>query len=92
MAESAHLRLFDFTGRLVGKALYEGIVLDAALADFFAARLLGKHASIDELPSLDQELHASLQARGRGEGRGARAAKDRTIVGMGERWEALSWT
>mmetsp|Transcript_25955 Transcript_25955/g.82236 ORF Transcript_25955/g.82236 Transcript_25955/m.82236 type:complete len:445 (-) Transcript_25955:42-1376(-) len=61
MAEAAHLRLFEFTGRLVGKALYEGIVLDVALADFFAAKLLGKHASIDELPSLDPELHASLQ-------------------------------
>lgn len=54
-------------------------MLDAALADFFAAKLLGKHASIDELPSLDPELHASLQASGRerkggGGGGGCRGA------------------
>ena len=61
VAEALHTRLFEFTGRLLGKAIYEGIVLDAALADFFAAKLLGKPNSIDELPSLDPELHASLQ-------------------------------
>jgi len=47
--------------RLLGKAVYEGIVLDAALADFFAAKLLGKPGSIDDLASLDPELFQSLQ-------------------------------
>ncbi|EOD36422.1 hypothetical protein EMIHUDRAFT_226468 [Emiliania huxleyi CCMP1516] len=46
---------------LLGKAVYEGIVLDAALADFFAAKLLGKPGSIDDLASLDPELFQSLQ-------------------------------
>ena len=30
------------------------------LADFFIAKLLGKHSSLDELPSLDEELFSSL--------------------------------
>ena len=30
------------------------------LADFFIAKLLGKHSSLDELPSLDGQLFASL--------------------------------
>ena len=47
--------------RLLSKAVYEGIVLDAALADFFAAKLLGKPGSIDDLASLDPELFQSLQ-------------------------------
>ena len=34
-------------------------MLEAALADFFAAKLLGKHNSIDELRSLDPGLHSS---------------------------------
>ena len=46
---------------MIGKAIYEGIVLEAALADFFAAKLLGKHNSIDELRSLDPGLHSSLE-------------------------------
>uniref|UniRef100_A0A0D3JRF2 HECT-type E3 ubiquitin transferase n=1 Tax=Emiliania huxleyi (strain CCMP1516) TaxID=280463 RepID=A0A0D3JRF2_EMIH1 len=51
----------DMSRRLLGKAVYEGIVLDAALADFFAAKLLGKPGSIDDLASLDPELFQSLQ-------------------------------
>ena len=30
------------------------------LADFFIAKLLGKHSSLDELPSLDETLFSSL--------------------------------
>jgi len=60
LADPNHLRLFEFVGRMLGKAVYEGIVLDLSLADFFVAKLLGKHNSLDELPSLDSQLHASL--------------------------------
>jgi len=60
MADPNHIRLFEFVGRMLGKALYEGIVLDLPLADFFVAKLLGKHNSLDELPSLDEQLFASL--------------------------------
>uniref|UniRef100_A0A7S0J4Y7 HECT-type E3 ubiquitin transferase n=1 Tax=Calcidiscus leptoporus TaxID=127549 RepID=A0A7S0J4Y7_9EUKA len=55
-----HLQLFDFVGKMLGKAVYEGIVLDVSLADFVASKLLGKVNSLDELPSLDAELHSSL--------------------------------
>ena len=61
LADPNHLRMFDFVGKMIGKAIYEGIVLEAALADFFAAKLLGKHNSIDELRSLDPGLHSSLE-------------------------------
>ena len=37
-----HLRYFEFVGRMLGKAVYEGIVLDVPLADFFALKLLNK--------------------------------------------------
>lgn len=60
-----HLALFNFVGRLLGKAVYEGIVVDIPFASFFLSRVLGQpqsqlYSPIDELPSLDPELYKSL--------------------------------
>lgn len=56
-----HLALFEFFGMLVGKAIYEGILLKPQFARFF----LNKFASngrnqMDELQSLDPDLYANL--------------------------------
>ncbi|KAM9447065.1 LOW QUALITY PROTEIN: ubiquitin-protein ligase E3B-like [Clarias gariepinus] len=60
-----HLLLFEFVGKMLGKALYEGIVLDVPFASFFLSQVLGHHhssfySSIDELPSLDSEFYKNL--------------------------------
>lgn len=60
-----HLQLFEFVGRMLGKAVYEGIVVDVPFAMFFLSQLLGQtqqalYSCMDELPSLDQELYRSL--------------------------------
>ncbi|XP_077995296.1 ubiquitin-protein ligase E3B-like [Glandiceps talaboti] len=60
-----HLQLFEFVGRMLGKAVYEGIVVEVPFASFFLSQVLGhQHSSlyspIDELPSLDPELYKSL--------------------------------
>lgn len=60
-----HLQLFQFVGKMVGKAVYEGIVVDVPFASFFLSRVLGQpqshlYSPIDELPSLDPELYKSL--------------------------------
>lgn len=60
-----YLALFEFVGRVLGKAVYEGIVVDVPFASFFLSQLLGHtssstYSSIDELPSLDPELYKSL--------------------------------
>ncbi|KAJ1623309.1 hypothetical protein T492DRAFT_1056048 [Pavlovales sp. CCMP2436] len=52
--------LYEFVGRMLGKALYEGVTLDVPLAPFFVRRVLGRASSIDELPELDAQLHSSL--------------------------------
>jgi hypothetical protein len=52
--------LFEFVGRILGKALYEGVTLDVPLAPFFVRRVLGGASSLDELPELDPQLHTSL--------------------------------
>nr|CAB3267459.1 ubiquitin-protein ligase E3B [Phallusia mammillata] len=60
-----HLDLFSFVGRMLGKAVYEGIVLDIPFANFFLRNLLGQHQAklyspLDELPSLDVEFYNNL--------------------------------
>mmetsp|Transcript_19056 Transcript_19056/g.52498 ORF Transcript_19056/g.52498 Transcript_19056/m.52498 type:complete len:106 (+) Transcript_19056:149-466(+) len=37
-----HLRLFEYLGRMVGKAIYEGILVELRLAPFFLRRMLGQ--------------------------------------------------
>nr|KAG5689371.1 hypothetical protein BaRGS_019745 [Batillaria attramentaria] len=60
-----HLALFEFVGKMLGKAVYEGIVVDVPFAPFFLTQMLGHqqsstYSSLDELPSLDAELAKSL--------------------------------
>jgi len=50
---------------MLGKAMYEGIVVDVPFASFFLSQVLGHHhstfySSIDELPSLDSEFYKNL--------------------------------
>eukprot|EP00742_Colponemidia_sp_Colp-10_P004809 GILJ01005133.1.p1 GENE.GILJ01005133.1~~GILJ01005133.1.p1 ORF type:complete len:1085 (+),score=158.91 GILJ01005133.1:437-3256(+) len=55
-----HLKMFEFLGRMVGKALYEGILLEARFARVFLNRLLGKLNTLDDLPSLDPDMYRNL--------------------------------
>jgi ubiquitin-protein ligase E3 B len=62
-----HLSYFEFMGKLLGKAVYEGIVLDIPFASFFLRQVLGHHhrtlySPYDELPSMDSDLYRSLQS------------------------------
>eukprot|EP00658_Telonema_sp_P-2_P046198 TRINITY_DN3430_c0_g1_i7.p1 TRINITY_DN3430_c0_g1~~TRINITY_DN3430_c0_g1_i7.p1 ORF type:complete len:330 (-),score=83.00 TRINITY_DN3430_c0_g1_i7:145-1134(-) len=55
-----HLELFEFFGRILAKAVFDGIAVDVPFAYFFLSRLLGRYSSVNELPFLDEELHRSL--------------------------------
>ncbi|CAL1705751.1 unnamed protein product [Somion occarium] len=60
-ATEAHsLNWYRFIGRILGKALYEGILVDVAFAGFFLAKWLGKQSFLDDLSSLDPELYQGL--------------------------------
>ena len=37
-----HLELLEYVGRMIGKAVYEGIVVDVPFASFFLTQVLGK--------------------------------------------------
>ncbi|CEG80848.1 hypothetical protein RMATCC62417_15119 [Rhizopus microsporus] len=55
-----HIELFEFIGKVIGKAMYEGILLDVQFAKFFLAKLLGRNVFLQELQELDEELWKSL--------------------------------
>ncbi|KAI9312726.1 hypothetical protein BX666DRAFT_2020906 [Dichotomocladium elegans] len=56
------LAYYEFLGLIIGKALYEGILLDVAFADFFLKKCLGGINYLDDLPSLDPGLYNGLMA------------------------------
>ncbi|KAH8832744.1 HECT-domain-containing protein [Flagelloscypha sp. PMI_526] len=60
-ATEAHsLNWYRFIGRILGKAMYEGILVDVAFAGFFLAKWLGRTSFLDDLASLDPELYNGL--------------------------------
>ncbi|PPQ97471.1 hypothetical protein CVT26_002819, partial [Gymnopilus dilepis] len=58
--EPHSLNWYRFIGRILGKAMYEGILVDVAFAGFFLAKWLGRQNFLDDLASLDPELYNGL--------------------------------
>ncbi|MBW0472869.1 hypothetical protein O181_012584 [Austropuccinia psidii MF-1] len=58
--DALSLEWYKFLGRVLGKALYEGILIDVDFADFFLNKWLGKQSYLDDLASLDPELYQGL--------------------------------
>ena len=54
-----HLQYFRFFGLMVGKAIFEGVLLKATFARFFLNRFSGAN-QMDELQSLDPDLYSNL--------------------------------
>lgn len=55
-----HLLFFKFIGRVIGKALYEGRVLDCHFSRAVYRRILGKSVSLKDMESLDLDYYRSL--------------------------------
>lgn len=55
-----YLDQFEFLGKIMGKAIYEKILVDIPFARFFLSKLLGKTNFLYDLPSLDRELYKHL--------------------------------
>ena len=61
---SVVLRLYEFLGKMVGKAVYEGILLELPLAQHFLRKVLPGKLGVSgaaDLASLDAELDANLR-------------------------------
>ena len=59
-AFSYSLEMYEFFGMVLGKALFENILVEIPLAPFFLSKLLGKTNTLDDLKSLDSSLYKSL--------------------------------
>lgn len=59
-----YLYLFNFIGKMLGKAVYEQIVLDVELAPFFLRHLISRknlnYSCFDDLMFLDRDLYNNL--------------------------------
>ncbi|CAM0957626.1 unnamed protein product [Alopecurus aequalis] len=60
LVHEQHLQYFHFLGSLLGKAMYEGILVDLPFATFFLSKLKQKSNFVNDLPSLDPELYRHL--------------------------------
>jgi ubiquitin-protein ligase E3 C len=61
LVHEQHLQYFYFLGSLLGKAMYEGILVDLPFATFFLSKLKEKYNFLNDLPSLDPELYRHLR-------------------------------
>lgn len=62
-----HLNMFEFVGKLIGKAVYEGHVIDVQFAPFFLRQIIGgcnnsNYSFVDDLASLDKQLYKNLRS------------------------------
>ncbi|XP_013415244.1 E3 ubiquitin-protein ligase SMURF2-like isoform X1 [Lingula anatina] len=55
-----HLSYFHFVGRIIGMAIYHGHYLDGGFTLPFYKQLLGKPITLEDLETVDPELHRSL--------------------------------
>jgi ubiquitin-protein ligase E3 C len=60
LARADHLAYFEFIGRVLGKAIYEQILVEPVFAKVFLNIFLGRVNHIDDLYFLDAELYRSL--------------------------------
>ncbi|KAL6503076.1 E3 ubiquitin-protein ligase upl7 [Orobanche hederae] len=54
------IQMIEFLGKIVGKVLYEGILLDFYFSHVFVQKLLGRYSFLDELSTLDPELYRNV--------------------------------
>lgn len=52
---------FAFLGRLLGKAVFDGVLVDIPLARFFLSKILGQFNYPTDLGSLDPELYKNMK-------------------------------
>lgn len=45
---------------MIGKAVYEGILLDVQFASFLLAKLLGRNVFLEELREMDEDVWRNL--------------------------------
>jgi len=60
LATSEHLQCFELLGAVLGKCLYDGILVELPLAPFFLRRIRGLGSGLRDLASMDADLYRNL--------------------------------
>lgn len=64
LIQQNYLKHYYFIGRMLGKAIFENLLIELPLAEFFLSRLAGRSTDIDIdvhlLASLDPDMHKNL--------------------------------
>lgn len=55
-----HLNYFMFIGRVIGMSIFHRRFLDAYFVSSIYKRMIGKDVSLQDLESVDEEMHRSL--------------------------------
>jgi len=55
-----HLSYFEFVGKIIGKAVYDGQALEAYFTRAFYKHILGVPVTLEDMQAYDPEFHASL--------------------------------
>lgn len=73
---------YYFMGRILGKAIYENLLVELPLAEFFLSKLAGKYSDVDvhQLASLDPELYKNLLSLKEYDGDVSELGLDFTVV------------
>ncbi|KAF9427156.1 hypothetical protein BGZ94_005384 [Podila epigama] len=54
------LALFQLFGKMLGKAMYEGLLVEVKFAGFFLSKILGRTVFLDEMRTYDEEMFKNL--------------------------------
>ncbi|KAF9364021.1 hypothetical protein BGX34_002740 [Mortierella sp. NVP85] len=54
------LKLFQLFGKMLGKAMYEGLLIEVKFANFFLSKILGRTVFLDEMRSYDEQVFQNL--------------------------------
>ncbi|KAF9135149.1 Ubiquitin-protein ligase E3B [Mortierella sp. 14UC] len=54
------LELFRLFGKMLGKAMYEGLLIEVKFANFFLSKILGRTVFLDEMRSFDEQVFKNL--------------------------------
>ncbi|KAF9583402.1 hypothetical protein BGW38_009540 [Lunasporangiospora selenospora] len=54
------LELYRLFGKMLGKAMYEGLLVEVKFANFFLSKILGRTVFLDEMRSFDEQVFKNL--------------------------------
>ena len=78
-----HCELYLFVGTIIGRAIYDNILIGTVFSPFFLRRMIGKANFLHELESLDPEMYKNLKFLKNYEGSSSDLGLNFTLIDSG---------